>query len=396
MGAFERPRTLHDLWRVVAKDYLASEEARKNGETIETLAEHCDCSVSTFYAHMEPEDHGSGRPPTTKRVFRLAEKTRDPRIPEFFEEAFGRMGYRRPGERPDFTGKVLDHIDLTGQDLRGVSFRDAKLFGVNLERAHLDGADLGGAYILDGCNFDRAHLVGANLKARQVDRAMFRQADLRSTEWKNAGVSNADFRDCIHTGADFRGVSWGENIRWFADHYRGGLLMAGSRGLENFIGVTESHGFNRWLILRAGQGRPKWKMLAGWMEVDIQGEWQDVGCWLQLLHIIETEIPDSEQREVFEVLTEEQQWGNHVRIAFERMKQAWVQDLYVDGRPPTRQQVNKAIVGRECELLGVKGRVSRGGLFVPDGADFEHLVKATGVDNVIDQIVHEKLVEKAA
>ena len=94
------------------------------------------------------------------------------------------------------------------------------------------------------------------------------------------------------------------------------MQLSDSVGIENLIGITESHAINRHLILRAADGRPKWKMLAGWMEVDALHP----NCWLHLLHIIENEFSPSEQDEIFQTLTAQPHWGNHIRIEFEKQK----------------------------------------------------------------------------
>ena len=379
-------RPMHEIYKDMRNDAIAGEY------THDTLAEELESSPSTLHKWCEPHgENGSGRDMPHLKYMRLTKASmNDSGLREDIRRAqsWGLLKDLHFVEELNFEGATLTGDDLSGRDLTCANFRGAKIIDVDFTGCKLMYANFSGAYILGVTKFDRANLTGANLNARHIDGASFRKANIRVSMWGDAYVANVDFQDCNHTGTDFRKVRWGENIRWFADHYRGGLLLSGSTGLENFIGVSQSHGFNRWQILQHADGRPKWKMLAGWTEVDILGEWSDVGCWLQLMHIIETEFSSSEQKEIYEVLTAEPRWGNHIRIAFEKEKREWVSDLYIDGMPPGRQEVNLVIKGRECEFFGRKGKISRGGLFVPEGTDgFEDLLTATGVDNVIDEIV---------
>jgi uncharacterized protein YjbI with pentapeptide repeats len=91
--------------------------------------------------------------------------------------------------KPDYAGKVLQHLSLNDADLRGVSFARANLAFVRFWNANLEGADFSSAQV--GAEFRGANLRGAIFLGAQAQGARF------------TGFSGpaADI-----TGAVFRGV----------------------------------------------------------------------------------------------------------------------------------------------------------------------------------------------
>ena len=134
----------------------------------------------------------------------------------------------------DFSGCVLERIDLRNADLRHANFsgalgEHANFHGTCLSEANLEGAELAEAEFTDtyirGANFERARLVGAPLplcprarvrfsRGRSFERRLEhvgaslqsqRGESLRGRPWA-ADFSGADSTDADLTGANLAGA----------------------------------------------------------------------------------------------------------------------------------------------------------------------------------------------
>ena len=368
---------------------------RHPGQSMEDLSAILECSTSMLRKYsLEPEeDNGSGRSIPARRLERLSLEAKDDIWARGLIHRFQATGLLQDvtvgDPLPDYTGATIEGTDFSGQTLSGVSFKNSKIFHANFNGAILHGADFSGAYLFGGCSFHRAECIYTNFQRCTIDEASFRNADIRAARFRHARFTRCIFQDCFHTGSDLRDVIF-LDTHWFADRYRGGLALQGA-DLRGLIGITESHGVNRWIIQNAADGRQQWKALAGWMEVDSS----EPGCWLHLIDYIESAFSDSEQREIYAVLTAEPTWGTHIRIEFEKIKRGMVDHLFQNGRLPARKAVNAELSGRACDLFGVPGQISRGGLFVPDGVEGAgELLTAFRVDNKIDLLTLQAITER--
>ena len=341
--------------------------------SVERMAEDLQIAPSTLYAYMEPprEENGSGRIPPVNRFLRLAEITGDERTARWLLRRLQAAGHLQdiqegPPSLSDYSGALIEGEDLGARDLRNVSFREAKLFGVDFSGAALQGASFQGAYILGGCKFDRAKLVDANMQGIQARDVTFVEADIRASQWRKAVISTSSFRDCTHTGADMREVQFEKDVRWLADRYRGGLCLQDA-DLQGLVGISESHGVLKQLVLNIADGRQHFQGFAGYLDLRI------MGCWQAGLHYLETLFTEVERKEVLGAVTANERWLTGIRLDFEYQKRDWLAAEFGGDFPtwPPVSERNKAIEGRPCTVSGIPGRVSRAGLFVPSAAEDE-------------------------
>lgn len=132
--------------------------------------------------------------------------------------------------RKDFSGAVLDGLDLSTQNFQGVdlagaslkgarfSKRDSKgahFEGANLEGVSLEGANLEGALlhsvVLNGARLRRAKLQGANLFGAELEEADLEEADLRKARFVNSNLTGAnltkvDLSEAWVTNANLKGA----------------------------------------------------------------------------------------------------------------------------------------------------------------------------------------------
>ena len=81
-------------------------------------------------------------------------------------------------------------VDLSGLDLRGISFEGARCYGTNFTGCNLKAADFTEAFC-NGAQFVGCNLSGANFASASLNFADFSQTNLRSTNFKDARTSNA-------------------------------------------------------------------------------------------------------------------------------------------------------------------------------------------------------------
>jgi uncharacterized protein YjbI with pentapeptide repeats len=126
-------------------------------------------------------------------------------------------------ELTDWAGPV---ITLDGADLRGADFRGARIDGKDADHQVLLAGDLRGA------RFDGAHLYFVIFdRAAILDGATFDRADLYSTSFFDAHVSNASFRHAILYDDSFGSYLVGTRF----DHSRFGTTVEGS--VNEFFGA---------------------------------------------------------------------------------------------------------------------------------------------------------------
>ncbi len=80
-----------------------------------------------------------------------------------------------PASRPDFAGKDLSSLDLSGLDFKHAILSRANLLGADLSDANLSFADLAGAK-LDRARLERTNFTDANLAGASLYHAVGRSA----------------------------------------------------------------------------------------------------------------------------------------------------------------------------------------------------------------------------
>jgi uncharacterized protein YjbI with pentapeptide repeats len=122
-------------------------------------------------------------------------------------------------EMLDVSGQDLHGISLMNFNLRGAKISQARiseanLCGANLSRADLHGADLGGTYLcwadLRSANLSEADLCGVDLSWADLREADLRGAKLDMSTLYGASLNNADLRGASLDETDLRGadLSW--------------------------------------------------------------------------------------------------------------------------------------------------------------------------------------------
>jgi uncharacterized protein YjbI with pentapeptide repeats len=121
----------------------------------------------------------------------------------------------KPGERPDYAGRDLTYLDLSGLDFKQARLSRTDLYGVDFTGSDLKGADISNAR-LDRAVLIRADLSGANLRGTTIfrptvysdmqnsyaDAPRFAGANLVGIRVQ-ADLSGSDFRGADLTDADF-------------------------------------------------------------------------------------------------------------------------------------------------------------------------------------------------
>jgi len=126
-----------------------------------------------------------------------------------------------------------EQLDVTGQDLHGITLMNGNLRGANLSQAQVCEANLCGA------NLSRADLHGANLCGTYLCWADLRGANLHAADLREADLSWADLRE-----ADLRGTSLDKV------DVRGADLSWASFGGASACEPTRSHLRRRGAIFR--------------------------------------------------------------------------------------------------------------------------------------------------
>ena len=107
-------------------------------------------------------------------------------------------------------GAILDGLDLTASLLSGVQARRASFVGARLLHAYLVESDLSGSNLTDallfGANLDDSRLVGCNLTRANLQQASLKHATLWNSIIKDAQVRNADFAGADLTGVEIHGA----------------------------------------------------------------------------------------------------------------------------------------------------------------------------------------------
>ncbi len=98
---------------------------------------------------------------------------------------------------------ALEHVDLRGARLEGVTFYRSALDGADFTGAMLMGANLSRT-TLKGATFLRARLQGADLSEAQLQDATLRLASLEGADLRLANLHGTDLRGAHLEGADLR------------------------------------------------------------------------------------------------------------------------------------------------------------------------------------------------
>ena len=119
-----------------------------------------------------------------------------------------------------------EHLDLSGQQLQGITLVNSDLRGVNLSHADLREANLCGA------NLAKADLHGARLSHTYLSWANLGQANLQEADLQAADLSWADLCRANLRGANLdQTILYGARLNW-ADLREVGLETADVRGAE--------------------------------------------------------------------------------------------------------------------------------------------------------------------
>lgn len=118
-------------------------------------------------------------------------------------------------------GRVLENVDLTGANLREVSFQrtdlsQATLKSVDAYRAKFVRTDLSRAIL------DNARLTATDFTRASLDEASLQGADLRNAKLVGASLRKANLTGAVLDGADLRnadlsGAIWLDGVRVCAD-----------------------------------------------------------------------------------------------------------------------------------------------------------------------------------
>lgn len=105
----------------------------------------------------------------------------------------------------DFSGKILDNINLSGADLKG-----NRIHNVRMRHALLKETELIGAYLLDSdftlSNFYKASCQIANFSNSILVACSFEGATLNGADFSNTNLENADFRGATICKTKFAGA----------------------------------------------------------------------------------------------------------------------------------------------------------------------------------------------
>ena len=115
-------------------------------------------------------------------------------------------------------------LDVSGQDLRGITLMNCNLRGANLSKARVCEANLCGA------NLSRADVHGADLSGTYLSWAALRGAKLGEADLREADLSWADLREADLRGANLDGATL----------YGASLGRADLRGIS--LGRVDLHG----------------------------------------------------------------------------------------------------------------------------------------------------------
>jgi uncharacterized protein YjbI with pentapeptide repeats len=140
-------------------------------------------------------------------------------------------------------GGCPEQLDVSGQDVRGISLMNCNLRGANLSQARVCEANLCGAQL------SKADLHGADLRGTYLSWADLREANLCKADLREADLSWADLQE-----ADLRGVHLDRATLYGASlgraDLRGADLSWASLGGASTFESTRSHLRRRGAIFR--------------------------------------------------------------------------------------------------------------------------------------------------
>jgi hypothetical protein len=291
--------------------------------------------------------------------------------------------------RSSFRRQVVADRDFSGASLTEADFERATIRNCNFKGASANGAAFRGA-TLSGCTFDHASLVGADFSNSTHTGNSFVFADGSVSAWRSAEIGSSNFKDFRHTGADFRNARM-RGVKWLATDYKGGFQGVGA-DLSGVDWMPHSHALGSEILMRGAGSRPLWKYLAGGVDINARGAGM---CWLGVLWFVNNHLPDSERREVWDVLYERGSWGFRWHFKLEtHIKWALAESVFGSDYTawPPLEVLNQTFVGREFTLMGRRFKYSRNLHAVPLGVcspdEEEVLVKDRLLKNRVEEILY--------
>lgn len=108
----------------------------------------------------------------------------------------------------NFTGAIMNDVNLNYADLSRATFSRADLRKANLQEANLVGA------VMDQADLTRANLTRARMGKARLHKAQFNSANLSKAVLADSDLRGANFATANLAGADLHGAIYDEQTRW--------------------------------------------------------------------------------------------------------------------------------------------------------------------------------------
>jgi uncharacterized protein YjbI with pentapeptide repeats len=139
----------------------------------------------------------------------------------------------------NFTGVLLEDLDLRGQDLSGAIFEHARVINCDFQGANLSGASFCGAE-LQSVTFDGAELDEANFSAARLSGVAASSASLVGSAWKGAKLDRCFWLSCNFAGTHLTEVS-ATGCSWAGSVFARGSVLSADLTECSFDQVKMSH-----------------------------------------------------------------------------------------------------------------------------------------------------------
>ncbi len=118
------------------------------------------------------------------------------------------------GEQADFSGCLLDGLDLSGKNLLSANFDNAKLINVKMKDASLCGATFNGTKFyycdLELAVAEESEFKNARFYGCRVGRAVFTHSDMTDVKFVDCTADGASFQNCCVQNTDFGNIYCGD------------------------------------------------------------------------------------------------------------------------------------------------------------------------------------------